>query len=109
MTKKSWRGEVDMIIYHMQFIEDLGAMNAEMLADAFIMYRTFGQGPQFFLDTIEGALASDAVIMTEDWAEPPYGREELRHTESDMREFLAMVGDELRRRQPWPPKPERLT
>ncbi|NOP98324.1 hypothetical protein [Mycolicibacterium fortuitum] len=109
MTKKSWRGGVDMIIYHMQFIEDLGAMNAEMLADAFIMYRTFGQGPQFFLDTIEGALASDAVIMTEDWAEPPYGREELRHTESDMREFLAMVGDELRRRQPWPPKPERLT
>ncbi|AIY44288.2 hypothetical protein G155_00315 [Mycobacterium sp. VKM Ac-1817D] len=49
------------------------------------------------------------MIMTEDWAEPPYGREELRHTESDMREFLAMVGDELRRRQPWPPKPKRLT
>lgn len=37
-----------MIIYHMQFIEDLGATNAEMLADAFIMYRTFGQGPQYF-------------------------------------------------------------
>ncbi|OBI57909.1 hypothetical protein A5667_19010 [Mycolicibacterium fortuitum] len=96
-----------MIIYHMQFIEDLGATNAEMLADAFIMYRTFGQGPQYFLDAIEGALASDAVIMTEDWAEPPHGLEKLRHPESDMRGFLAMVGDELRLREPWPPRPER--
>ena len=107
MNTESWRGAIDMIIYNMLFTEDLGAANAELLADAFIMYRTFGQGPQFFLDAIEGALASDAVIMTEDWAEPPHGLEKLRHTESDMRGFLAMVGDELRRRQPWPPRPER--
>ncbi|CRZ17159.1 hypothetical protein [Mycolicibacterium neworleansense] len=96
-----------MILYHLLFIAELDAANAEMTADAIIMYRTFGQGPQFFLDAIEGALASDAEIMTEGWAEPPHDREDLRHTEADMREFLAMVAGELRRRQPWPPKPER--
>lgn len=94
-----------MIIYGLLFIEDLDEATAAMTADAIIMYRTFGQGPQFFLEAIEGGLASDAVIMTEEWAEPPYGREDLRHSEEEVRKFLAMVADELRRR-PWPPKPE---
>lgn len=107
MGGEAWRGGIDMILYSLLFTENLDATNAAFMAQAMVEYRYFTDGPQFFLDTIEDALASDAVIMTEDWAEPPHGLEKLRHTESEMRGFLAMVGDELRRRQPWPPRPER--
>ena len=69
-----------------------------------IHYYTFGNGPQFFLDAIQAALASGAVLLTPDWAEPPYGREDLRHTEDQIRKFLAMIADNLIRRQPWPPR-----
>lgn len=106
MPSESWRGAVNMLIYSIELISDLSAANAAITADAIIEYRSFGNGPEFFLTRITDALATDAVLMTPEWAEPPYGREDLRHSEEDVRQFLAMVAAELRRRQPWPPKPE---
>ncbi|MCV7288949.1 hypothetical protein H7J87_26830 [Mycolicibacterium wolinskyi] len=94
-----------MILYGIQFTTKLDQVTAAVTADAIIGYNTFDDGPQFYLDAINAALASDAVIMTEEWAEPPYGREDLRHTEQEVRQFLAHVAEDLIRRQPWPPKP----
>ena len=108
MTSESWRGAINMLIYSVELISDLDNTKASITADAIIEYRTFGNGPQFFLTAIADALATDAVIMTAEWAEPAYGREDLRHSEQEMRQFLAMIADHLRRRQPWPPKPERV-
>ena len=106
VAAEAWRGAVNMILYGMLFKEDLDGANAAITADAIIEYRSFVQGPAFFLDAIQDALATDAPIMTEMWAEPPHGMEELRHSEEGMRRFLGLIADELRRRQPWPPKPE---
>lgn len=94
-----------MILYSIQLITDLDASNAEITADAIVEYRTFGDGPRPFLAAITDALATDTVIMTPEWAEPAYGREDLRHSEADVRRFLAMVAEELIKRQPWPPRP----
>jgi hypothetical protein len=106
MTTEAWRGGINMILYGMLFKKDLDEANAAMTADAIIEYRSFGQGPKFFLDAIQGALASNTLIMTDEWAEPPHGMDELRHSEDDMRRFLALIAENLRRRQPWPPKPD---
>lgn len=108
MTSEPWRGAINMLIYSVELINDLNDANASITADAIIEYRTFENGPEFFLTAITDALASDAVIMTPEWAEPAYGREDLRHTEQEMRQFLSMTAKHLKRRQPWPPKPVRV-
>lgn len=108
MTPEPWRGPINMLIYSVELVSDLNDANAAITADAIIEYRTFENGPQFFLTAIRDALADDAVIMTPEWAEPAYGREDLRHTEQEMREFLSTIAKHLQRRQPWPPKPARV-
>lgn len=70
MAAEAWRGGVNTILYGMLFKEDLHETNAAITADAVIEYRSFGQGPQVFLDAIQGALATDTLIMTEQCAEP---------------------------------------
>lgn len=105
MATESWRGAINMILYGLLFKENLDDANAAMTADAIIEYRSFGQGPEFFFNAIEEALSSDTPIMTGVFAEPPHGLDELRHSEHDMRSFLASIAENLRRRQPWPPKP----
>ena len=104
MPPEAWRGGINLILYGLQFTPKLGENEAAITADAIIEYRTFGQGPRFFLNAIQSALATDAVIMTEEWDDPPYGREDLRHSEEEVREFLAMVAQNLIRRRPWPSK-----
>lgn len=106
MATESWRGAINMILYGLLLKENLDETNAAITADAIIEYRSFGQGPRFFLDAIQEALSSNKPIMTGMFAEPPHGLDELRHSEDDMRSFLASVAENLRRRQPWPPKPE---
>lgn len=98
-----------MILYGIETTVDLDQTNATYMADAMVERRYFVDGPQFFLDAIDGALATEAVIMTSQWAEPPYGREDLRHSEQEVRQFLTMVAEELRQRQPWPPEPDQIT
>jgi hypothetical protein len=104
MSVEAWRGGINMMLYGIQFITDLDETKAAITADAIVEYRGFGQGPRFFLDAIQDALATDAVIQTAEWAEPPYGREDLNHSEEDVRRFLALVAEDLLRRQPWPPR-----
>ncbi|KHO25773.1 hypothetical protein [Mycolicibacterium setense] len=104
MTAETWRGGINMILYGLENTKELDEANAALMADAMVEYRYFVDGPQFFLTAIQDALATRAVIMTDEWAEPPYGLEELRHSEGEVRNFLAMVAEQLKRRQPWPPK-----
>lgn len=106
MATESWRGAINMILYGLLFKENLDETNSAMTADAIIEYRSFGQGPRFFLDAIQEALSSDTPIMAGIFAEPPHGLDELRHSEDDMRSFLASIAENLRKRQPWPPKSE---
>jgi hypothetical protein len=98
-----------MILYGIETTVDLDQTNASYMADAMVERRYFVDGPQFFLDAIDEALATEAVIMTPQWAEPPYGREDLRHSEHEVRQFLTMVAEKLRQRQPWPPGPDQPT
>lgn len=106
MDTEPWRGAINMILYSLLFQENLDESNAAITADAIIEYRSFGQGPRFFLDAIQEALSSDTAIMTGAFAEPPHGLDNLRHSEDDMRGFLASIAENLRSRQPWPPRPE---
>ncbi len=103
MSTESWRGGVNKVLYALETTVHLDEANASIMADAMIERRYFVDGPQFFLDVIRDALSTDAVIITDEWAEPPYGREDLRRTERDIRRFLALVAQNLHERQPWTP------
>ena len=107
LSQEFWRGTINLILYSIQFTTELDNTKADAIADAIVEYRTFSDGPQVFLEALQAALDSETVILTPDWSEPAYGREDLRRTEGEIRQFLHAVVQRLIHRQPWPSMPNR--
>lgn len=88
-----WRGSVTQILYGLQYVTVLDGRAAIDMSRAIVARRCLADGPQFYLEAIEAAIAqSESVCVVP-----------TPHTDNTLRPFLHALAGELRNLLPWEP------
>lgn len=83
---RQWAGPINGILYCVQFSRSLDGSEADRISDMIMAGRGLPGGTEVYAEAIRRALAQDGPLNS--FMETP-------HTESQLREFLAMVLERL--------------
>lgn len=93
MNDENWRFRIGQIVYGLMFARTLDGNLVQRVTEDIVTRRSLREGPEAYDSAIAFALGSSEQLST---------LHETKHSETELRDFLARVQQALEARRPWP-------